>query len=267
MVFVNLLMKEMFQVIKMIIYADVIFITNFISTIALILIYSLIFQCKRHIMRYVISSMITGAYAIAELVFALPYVFRILVLVIVVAIAFGRISILYNTARFVFITIAVQGIFVAFMGILGSTSYIVNGTVTVFSGDLISGIVYVSVYPIMLCIRRVIKARSGMRYGVFIIGKKRLTLTLLYDSGNLLMHKGLNVAVVSWSAIRSVLDCDTYAALTDTAQDVMVFNTVGDSGVMPVITPVKSVIDGKEVKIYIAVTERNFHQYDGIIGI
>lgn len=251
----------------MVIYADVIFFVNFISTLVLIFAYEIMFSCKRHILRAVAASAVSGIYAIAETILGIPYILRTAVLFLIVIIAFGKHCVLYNTARFVFVNICIQIVFMILMTAIGNDAYIANGSITVFSCDILGFMVYTLSFPLMLTVRRIIKLRSEFRHCILVLMGKNKHITLLYDSGNLLMHKGTPVAVVAWSAIKDALPVDGYDELITATDERIIFNTIGNGGILPIIMPGKFIIDGKQTNIVIAVINRNFKGYDGIIGI
>lgn len=251
----------------MVIYADVIFFVNFVSTLTLILAYGVMFSCKRHILRAVIAAAVSGIYAVAEIVFSLPYMLRMAVLTAVSIITFGRCSVIYNTARLVFLGLCTQIVFMLIMAAMGNDAYIANGSVTVFSGDISGFVIYFLAFPLMLFLRRIIKMRSQVRDCRFTINGNSLQLLLLYDSGNLLTHNGFSVAVVAWSSVSGFLGIDSYSDFIEKADDSMVFNTVGDGGTLPIIVPDRVIADGREININIAVADREFKGCDGIIGI
>lgn len=251
----------------MAVYADIIFFVNFVSTMSLLLLYIVIFTCKKRWIRTIIASSISGIYAVIEIAFLLPYILRTLTLLLIIVITFGRVSVLYNTARFFFVTVCMQAVFMALMMIMGNDAYIANGSVTVFSGDILGFIIYGLSFPLIVLFKKMVKMRMKIRKCQITINGKKIDVSLLYDSGNLLMHKGVNVAVVSWDAIKDALGTDTYEEFVLIAEDRMIFNTVGSNGILPVTEPEKFLLDGREVSVKLALINKKFNTYDGIIGI
>ncbi len=251
----------------MVIYADVIFFVNFISTLSLILAYTIMFSCKRHIVRAVAASAVSGAYAVTEAVTGTPYILRLAVLFVICIIAYGRYSVLYNTARFVFVSVCVQVVFMVLMAVMGNDAYVANGSVAVFTGDIPGFVVYLLTFPVVMSVRRIIKLRLQLRHCRFIYHGQCKNVTLLYDSGNRLMHNEKPIAVVSWNAVREVMGVDTYEEFITTAEEQMAFNTVGGGGTLFVTAPDKTFIDGRQTDIKLAVVDKEFKGYDGIIGI
>lgn len=251
----------------MVIYADVIFAVNFISTFSLLSVYAVLAGSEKKYKRIACASLISGLYAVAESVYAFSYILRVFILVLVVATAFGRSSLIYNTARFGLMSVCVQVIFIVIMSISGKDGYISSGSITVFSSDIWGAAVYVFSYPVLIFITRLWQKRRQIRVADLVINGKKIKLLLLYDSGNLLMHNGVTVAVVAWDSIKSVMECNSYEELFLSGCDTMVFNTVGRGGMMPVIETDHAIIDGIERMIKIAVINRSFNLCDGIIGI
>ena len=251
----------------MVIYADVIFSVNFISTFSLLSVYAVLAGSEKKYKRIACASLISGLYAVAESVYAFSYILRVFILVLVVATAFGRSSLIYNTARFGLMSVCVQVIFIVIMSISGKDGYISSGSITVFSSDIWGAAVYVFSYPILIFITRLWQKRKQIRISDLVINGKKIKLLLLYDSGNLLMHNGVTVAVVAWDSIKSVMECNSYEELLLSGCDTMVFNTVGRGGMMPVIETDHAIIDGIEKTIRIAIINRSFNLCDGIIGI
>ena len=160
-----------------------------------------------------------------------------------------------------------QTVFMALMTVMGNDAYIANGSVTVFSGDIFGLIIYGLSLPLIVLFKNMVKMRMKIRKCQITINGKKIDVSLLYDSGNLLMHKGVNVAVVSWDAIKDALGTDTYEEFVLIAEDRMIFNTVGSNGILPVTEPEKFLLDGREVSVKLALINKKFNTYDGIIGI
>lgn len=250
----------------MTVYADVVFFANFISTLALLLAFSAAFGGKPRLIRATAASAVSGVYAVFEQVFFLPYVLRTAVLFLLIAIAFGRIGALYNTVRFAFVTVCVEVLFISVLSLMGRDAYVTRGSVTVFCNGVWGMAVYFLCYPVLLLTKHCVKMRTRKKYAEFAINGQKIYLSLLYDSGNLLMHKGVSVAVVSWDSIKDLFPDMDYDEFLITCEDRMIFNTVGSGGIIPVITPDSPLIDGSAVNIKIAVSQRTFNGYDGVVG-
>lgn len=250
----------------MTVYADIVFVTNFISTVALLLGYSVLFNGKIKSLRIVMAGVFSGIYAVFEAVFLVPVIMRSGILFLLAVIAFGKTKLLFNTLRLAFVCVSVETVFVIAMNTIGNGAVITNGSVTVFCNSIVGGAVYLLSYPTLIFIRRCVKIRECKRAAEFVINGQKMSVELLYDSGNLLLHKGVCVAVIAWEKM-SDLFCDTeYNEFLITAQDRMIYNTVGSGGILPVITPERAIIDGMEADLKIAVADRTFKGYDGVIG-
>ena len=250
----------------MTVYADVVFIANFISTTALFSGYSAVFGGVIKPLRLILSGAVSGAYAVCEAVFLLPHIMRIAVLFLLTAIAFGRKEVLLNTARFALVAACIEVLFMLIMGIMGQNAFITDGSVTVFCGGLVGIMVYFLSYPLLILIKLYAKKRAGEKHAEFVINGQKITLRLLYDSGNLLVYKGVSVAVISWDSIKDLFSDMDFDEFLITSEDRMIYNTVGSGGIIPVITPDNPQIDGSAVNIKIAVSQRSFNGYDGVVG-
>ena len=240
--------------------------SNFISTFALLKAYGFVFGGRVGAVRTSLASAVSGLYAVLEQVLFLPYVLRTAVLFLLIAIAFGRIGVLYNTVRFAFVTVCVEVLFMAIMSLTGRDAFVARGSVTVFCNGIWGIAAYLMVYPLLLLIKKSIKMRSHKKSAEFVINGQKTTLSLLYDSGNLLTYKGASVAVVAWDSIKDLFPDMDYDEFLITCEDRMIFNTVGRGGIIPVITPDSPSIDGSTVNIKIAVSQRSFNGYDGVVG-
>ena len=250
----------------MTVYADVVFIANFISVIALLLAYSAVFGGRIQRFRLCMTGVVSGIYAVCEAILLLPHIMRMAVLFFLIAIAFGRKNVLYNTARFAFVAVCVEVLFIAVMSIMGQRAFVTDSNVTVFCSGMVGALVYLLSFPLLLIIKKYAKKHTHKKHAEFVINGQKTTLTLLYDSGNLLTHKGVGVAIISWSKIRDLFHGMDYDDFLITAGDRMIYNTVSAGGILPVITPEKSFLDGAEVSVRLAVAERSFGECDGIVG-
>ena len=250
----------------MTVYADVVFIANFVSVITLLSGYSAVFGGRIQRFRLCMTGVVSGIYAVCEAILLLPHIMRMAVLFFLIAIAFGRKNVLYNTARFAFVAVCVEVLFIAVMSIMGQRAFVTDSNVTVFCSGMVGVLVYFLNFPLLLIIKKYAKKHTQKKHAEFVINGQKTTLTLLYDSGNLLTHKGVGVAVISWSKIRDLFHGMDYDDFLITAEDRMIYNTVSAGGILPVITPEKSFLDGAEVNVRLAVAERSFGECDGIVG-
>ncbi|MBQ3125218.1 MAG: sigma-E processing peptidase SpoIIGA [Clostridia bacterium] len=248
------------------VYADVVFFANFISTFALLMAYGSVFGGKPRLLRASLASVASGVYAVFEQVLFLPYILRTAVLFLLIAIAFGRIGVLYNTVRFAFVTVCIEVLFMAVMSLTGRDALVARGGVTVFCNGVWGVAAYFLCYPVLLLVKKYVKMRVRKKYAEFVINGQKISLSLLYDSGNLLTYKGASVAVVAWDSIKDLFPDMDYDEFLITCEDRMIFNTVGRGGIIPVITPDSPSIDGSTVNIKIAVSQRSFNGYDGVVG-
>lgn len=250
----------------MVIYADVVFILNLISTCTLIFAYSAIVGGRCIIWRVLLASVGAGLYAVIEQVFDIPAILRIAMMLLVILITFGKNGVFINTARFGLFTLAVEAVFMLIAILFGKNMYIAGKGVTVFSGSLFGGVIYAVSYPVLFMAQKLIKRYRQKRIVHIEIGGHKITLSLLYDSGNLLKYKGVSVAVVSWDRLKEIYPDKSYDEFVISAEERTIFNTVGKGGILPLITPDKATLNGIDITIKIAVADRCFKDYDGVLG-
>ena len=239
----------------MTVYADIVFFANFISSSALFFLYGAIIKARPLITRTLAAAAVSGVYAIAETMLFLPYILRVILLFCMVRIVYGRESILFNTLRLMLVIAGLELVFVFVMSWLGYDGFIANGTVTVFANGVLGFFIYALSYPLLLLLRYIADARARIRRMTVTAQGRSCRLVLLYDSGNLLRHNGLPVAIVSGTSVPFVNPCECIE-----------FGAVNGNGFLPVIKPESCVIDGIKRDIYIAVADRKFNGVDGIIG-
>jgi hypothetical protein len=89
----------------------------------------------------------------------------------------------------------------------------------------------------------------------------------LADSGNLLKYHGLPVIFTDWQTVSRLIEKESYSGLMNSAEDFVMYGTVGGGGVLPIILPDICRADGKETTAAVAVREREFSgKYHGIIN-
>ncbi len=239
----------------MTVYADIVFFANFISSSALFFLYGAIIKARPVTIRALAAAAVSGVYAIFETMLILPYILRVILLFCMVRIVFGRESILFNTLRLMLVIAGLELVFLFVMSQLGYDGLVANGTVTVLANGVLGFFIYALSYPLLLLLRYIADARSKIRHMTVTAQGRSCRLVLLYDSGNLLHHNGLPVAIVSRMSVPFVNTCECIE-----------FGAVNGNGFLPVIKPESCVIDGIKRDIYIAVADRKFNGVDGIIG-
>lgn len=250
----------------MVVYADVVFAVNFISVAALIFAYSIFTERKIKVLRMLCGACVAGVYAVAESVLELAYPLRIFVICLVAAAAFGIKSYAANTLRFIGFCAVIGIVFTVAISLMGYGTYIANGTVTVFANDIITVFLYALSYPALFAVRKIASRRTDKKNVSLTIEGHKIKTTLYYDSGNFLKHKGTDVAVISWERIKPLYPDRAYEDFILIAEERMIYNTVGTGGILPILTPERAEVNGFEVEIKIAVANRNFGEYDGVIG-
>lgn len=250
----------------MTVYADVVFTGNLISSLLLFLSVGIIFNVKSKWYRLLMSSSLCGIYAVAEAVFALRLPLRILMITLMSATAWGRKGIVLNTLRVMIVSTVVLNAVAGICALMRINSFISAYGVTVVANGGGVAIISILAYPVSIGLSKLKKQYGRFLPSEFIIGDNVLKCRLLYDSGNMLKHKNVSVAVMDWEIFAEILEVESYDDAVLKSEERMIYNTVSASGIMPVIKPRKAVIRGSEHEIYIGLTKRHFRGYDGVIG-
>ena len=228
----------------MIVYADVLFLVNFISAyIQLYLLGKFIIKTKIKKWRISLASAAGAAGAMAVFILSLPtalsYALRALSAVLMVFIAF------YEQKRQILPHImwlfALSGILIAAMMSLALLAGVTVNTV------IKSGVVYfdlpqriflpmlvISFAAVTVFMKILRRKRAKRLYDITVIyGSKKITVTALFDSGNLLKEPitGKAVNLIEWKKARSLF-CGDYTAET------IIFN---DEGIKLYAVPYRTV--------------------------
>lgn len=250
----------------MVVYADIVFFVNFISAFLLLSVGRIIFNMNRKTLRVILASLLCGVYSVCEILLGLPFALRIVVLTVMCMISFGISCLVLSTLRIMFLSVALLVAVVLISNIFGVNASVSGGLVTVFSKGYIMGIIYGVSYPMVMLVIKCVRSRSDKRRVVLRFGRHRLKTELLYDSGNLLTYKGISVAVLSWEAVRHITGFDTYTDFCVHCEDTVIFSGVHGAGILPLMRPDRCLVDGTESDIYVAVSERGYGGFSGIIG-
>lgn len=250
----------------MTIYADIVFLGNFISSMLLLFSVGIIFNIKGKWYRLLLSSVLCGLYAVGEQIFLLWQPLRVGVVFLMTATAWGWQGAFYNTMRVMFVSTVVVVTVAGVCAIIGINSYVVALGITVIANGGAVAIICVFAYPVTVGLSKLKKKCDRLLWGEFTIDGRVLKCRLLYDSGNLLRHRGVAVVVMDWKVFGEILNVNSYDEAVLKAQERLIYNTVSASGIMPLIKPEKVAIRGIECEIYIGLAKRYFTGYQGVIG-
>lgn len=250
----------------MTVYADIVFFGNLISSLLLLFSVGIIFNIKGEWYRLLLASVLCGLYAVGEQIFLLWQPFRVGVVFLMTATAWGWRGAFYNTLRAVFVSTVVVVTVAGVCAIIGINSYIAISGITVVANSGVVAVICIFAYPVTVGLSKLKKKYDRLISGEFTIDGRALKFRLLYDSGNLLRHKGMPVVVMDWKAFGEILNVNSYDEAVLKAQERLIYNTVSASGIMPLIKPEKAVIRGIGCETYIGLTKRHFTGYQGVIG-
>lgn len=230
----------------MVIYADVIFAVNFVSSyIILYILGKTINKVKIKKRRIIFASLVGGIAAVFIFCIDMPiwsaYISRIASVFIMIFIAFFdlRKRILYQFGWFMLMCgiIMVSMIFAA--SLLGKTVGIVSkaGILYFDISPKVFLITFLAAYLIMILFIKLFKNRKNKKYYMISVthNNKTVTLTALFDSGNMLKEPvtGKYVSIIEWEKAKDLfdLDCD-FSDLEKHIEDmklwIIPFNSLGN---------------------------------------
>lgn len=205
----------------MVIYADVIFVINFVSIyIMLYILGKIINRIKLKTIRLILSSAF-GAIS-AVMIFSIEisalyvYAIRILSIFIILLIAFFdlRKRILTQFLWFLLMSGIVMFSMIFLSGMLGKTMGIISkaGILYFDISPKIFLMSFIAAYVLMILFIKLFKNRKNKRYYSMTVvhNDKTVTVTALFDSGNLLKEPitGKYVSILEWEKAKALLGCD-----------------------------------------------------------
>ncbi len=247
----------------MTVYIDIVFLWNSISALLLFFSVRIFYSLKGKRYRLVLSAVLGGIYGVLDALYPLWQPLNVVVLFFMTLTAWGRSGVLYNLLRVLFLEGITVITIVGISGIFGINALVIKNSIALVTRDSIMGVVMATAYPVIIIINTLRLKYKRIINCIFYINGEEIKLKLLYDSGNLLMHKGVPVAVIDW---RNFSHISSYEEILLTAPERLMFSTVSSSGVMPLIKPQKTVLKGLERDCYIGLTNRRFKGYAGVIG-
>lgn len=249
------------------VYADSVFMINFLSNALMLFSYSFFYGLKRRHIRLIAASALGGIYAAFEAVFDLPHLLRAGILILIVISAFGKRGITKHTARLMLMCFAVEGITIAVVSTIGTNAELVSGGVILFASEPVCAVIFISAYPIYcLCTRLIEVRRRYVRLRISYLNKE-ISLNALHDSGNLLRYHDRPVIMVAWDAVKALFDHESYTELKEKTDTFAIYRTVNGAGTVPIIVEAVCTVDGADTNAAIGVVERKFKgRYSGLAG-
>ncbi len=250
----------------MTIYVDEIFAVNTFASAVLLYIYRFTGGVGAGARRILGAAAVSGAYAVAEAVLRLPHIMRIPALALTAFAAFGGRTVIKNTVALMLICVCIEGITAAVMASFGANARLAGGTVTIFASEPVTAVVYLLAYPALAAARR-IAARGRTRFVTVRYRSRRADFKALYDSGNLLRHRGRPVLFLDMKTAEKLTGCADYAAIAAEAEEAVAYNTVNGGGAAPVLCGAKIYVDGVPAEAAAAVMNKSMSGgWGGIIG-
>lgn len=121
-------------------------------------------------------------------------------------------------AVFTVLTYIYGGIFSQISGFFGEAA-IRNGFTYININTTLFLLIFICTYPIVLIISKLINYKKRIYKLSVSLGEKATQITALCDSGNLLKHKGEGVIIVEWGALKNLFDFTEYEQLYERIED------------------------------------------------
>lgn len=250
----------------MTIYADEVFAVNTVSNILLLYAYCTLYRIHVKKLRLIGAAAFGGVYSVFDAVFALPWIFRVVILFSMVCIAFGRRGNTLHTLRLMFISVCVEAVTLTGIVLVGGSA-VISGVITVFAQGTVAAIIYLISYPVIIGIKYIMRVKQKYRRVNVIYSGKEIEFVALHDSGNLLRYKGRPVIMVDWETAEVLFPYTDYTELEINSTAFVMYNTLSGGGMLPVFEDIKCYINGISVNSVMAVTRRKFSgKYRGIIA-
>ncbi|MGN1115749.1 MAG: sigma-E processing peptidase SpoIIGA [Candidatus Ornithomonoglobus sp.] len=249
------------------IYVDEIFAVNMVSQLLMLYSYGILSGIKIRHWRIIAAAAAGGVYSAVEAAAAMPHILRIPALALICFIAFGRRRLVHYTAQLMLLCLAVEGLTIAAVSVIGGGAALAGGAVTLFASEPVTAEVYIAAYPAVLLYKKLSDIKKKYRRIAVIYKGKTTEFAALYDSGNLLKYHGRAVILTDLATGLAISGCGCYDELMANAETFITYGTIGKSGVLPVIEPERCLIDGRETAAALAVINRSFKgKYNGIAG-
>lgn len=251
----------------MTVYADMLFAVNFTALFLLLYVYSFFRKISLNLPRAFTASVLCGTYAVIEVVCFLPCFLRTAVLFCFSGVVFGKKGIVKNTFGLAVCSAVIEIAVISVMAVFQKNVLIQKGIAVVFANEKIMLLIWIVSYPALITAKR-----------IFLYMRKRRTVCLwynggyikfyaMYDSGNLLMHRGKPVLITVWDTVSDLVGCKSYGQFFSDTENKTGFKSVSGEGEMPFFKPEKCLINSVEKDIYVGVIENNlFGSYTAIVG-
>ena len=223
----------------MTVYADSLFLVNFISEYILITLSGKI--CSIHIKPYKKITAASVGSVLSVIIFctsADSFVISLLRLALSIAIAFICCKSRSNTVKFTVTLIIISyiygGMFPIVCGIFSNNAFIKNGFTYIDLNPGVFLLIFLCTYPVVLFAAKLIKHKNRIYTVSINQNDNEITTSALFDSGNLLKHNEQSVIIIEWNCVKELFHTESYEELYEHMQDftlsLIPFSTIGSNG-------------------------------------
>lgn len=208
----------------MTVYADSLFLVNFVSEYILLILTEKTGTLKIKSHRKV-SAAVVGA-VLSVILFCTDFntfeaaAAKILTICLITLICIGNRPRMFLrfTAVFTILTYIYGGIFSQVSGFFGEAATR-NGFTYININTGLFLLIFICTYPVVLIVSKLLNNKKRIYQLSVSLGEKNVQITALCDSGNLLKHKGKGVIIAEWDIIKGLFDFTEYEQLYEHIED------------------------------------------------
>lgn len=226
----------------MTVYADSLFLINFISEYMMLILTEKLTAIKIKRYRKTVATLAGSIVSVLIFCIDIPYflcgILKTINIMLIICISYmcNKRAIIRAVPIFIIISFLYSGIISSIAGIISSSSIIKNGITYININEALFAVLFIITYPIVFFAAKLIKKVSSQKIYKIKISKNTysVTLTALFDSGNLLTEQGKSVIIAEWDSIQPLFNVNTYENLyehmTEFNLKLLPFNSLGSCG-------------------------------------
>lgn len=203
----------------MTVYADSLFLINFLSEYVLLLLTEKIASVRAKKFRKAAAALFGAAVSAASFCTEIPLpqsVIGVINAFLIVCIVYMKNTraVMRAFPAFMLISFTYSGIISAISGILSDDAVIHSGITYININTVLFIFIFICTYPIVLLIARILKPLSKRIYKITVSRKgKTVFANALFDSGNLLADGKKGVIIAEWDIIKPLFDAEIFEDL------------------------------------------------------
>ena len=205
----------------MTVYADSLFLMNFVTEYLLLLITEKIISVKAKKYRKTLSAAFGAIVSVLIFCTDMPHficsISKFLNTALIISFMYlkNKNAVIRGIPTFLIISLIYSGIISHISGMISGSAVIKNGITYISINEIVFTVIFICTYPIVFFALKLIKERNCKK--IFEISvtynSKSVTLKALFDSGNLLEDNGKSVIIVPWDNVKTMFETDKFEDL------------------------------------------------------